>query len=86
MKKKGAGPLAERLSLHASLQRPRVLLVRILGIMGTDPGHAEAVSHRAQPEGPTTRIYYYVLRGFGEKKKKKKKKRLATDVRSGANL
>ena len=37
-------------------------------------------------EGPTTRIYNYVLGGFGEKKKKKKKKRLATDVSSGANL
>ena len=27
-----------------------------------------------QPQGPTTRIYNYVLGGFGEKKKKKKKK------------
>ena len=26
----------------------------------------------AQPEGPTTRIYNYVLGGFEEKKKKKK--------------
>ena len=26
----------------------------------------------AQPEGPTTRIYNYVLGDFGEKKKKKK--------------
>ena len=42
------------------------------------------VSHIAQPEGPTTRIYNYVLGGFGEKKKKKR--RLATDVSSGANL
>ena len=25
----------------------------------------------AEPEGPTTRIYSYVLGGFGEKKKKK---------------
>ena len=48
-------------------------------------GHAEAVSHIAQPERPTTGIYSYVLGGFGEKKKKKKK-RLATDVSSGANL
>ena len=47
-------------------------------------GHAEAVSHIAQPEGPTTRIYSYVLEGFGEKKKKKKR-RLATDVSSGGN-
>ena len=27
----------------------------------------------AQPKGPATRIYNYVLGGFGEKKKKKKK-------------
>ena len=33
-----------------------------------------------------SRIYNYVLGGFGEKKKKEKKKRLATDVISGANL
>ena len=32
--------------------------------------HAEAVSHIAQPEGHTTRIYNYVLGGFGQKKKK----------------
>ena len=38
-----------------------------------------------QLEGPTTKIYNYVLGGFGEKKKKKKR-RLATDVSSGANL
>ena len=34
-------------------------------------GHAEAASHMPQLEGPTTRIYSYVLGGFGEKKKKK---------------
>ena len=38
-----------------------------------------------QPEGPTTRIYNYVLGVFVEKEKKKRKeertkKRLATDV------
>ena len=33
-------------------------------------------------EGPTTKIYNYVLGGFGEKKKKKK----VTDAGSGANL
>ena len=49
--------------------------------------HAVAASHIAQPEGPTNRIYNYVLGDFGEKKKKKvKKRRLATDVSSGANL
>ena len=49
-------------------------------------GHAEAASHTAQPEWPTTRIYNYVLGGFREKKKKRKTKGLATDVSSGANL
>ena len=38
-----------------------------------------------QLEGPTTKIYNYVLGGFGEKKKKKRR-RLATVVSSGANL
>ena len=28
-------------------------------------------SHIAEPEGPTTRIYNYALRGFGAKKKRK---------------
>ena len=41
---------------------------------GLDPGHghghAEVASHIAQPEGPTTRIYNYVLGAFEEKKKK----------------
>ena len=46
-------------------------------------GRAEAVSHMAQPEALTTRIYNYVPGGFGEKKEKR---RLATDVNSGANL
>ena len=32
------------------------------------------VSHIAQPEGPTTRIYNYVLGSFGEKKKKEERK------------
>ena len=35
--------------------------------------HAEAVSHIAEVEGPTTRIYIYVLGGIGEKKEKKEK-------------
>ena len=39
-----------------------------------------------QLEGPTTKIYNYVLGGFGEKKQKEKKKRLATVISSGANL
>ena len=47
-------------------------------------GHAEAASHMPQL-GPTTKIYNYVLGGFGEKKQKKKGK-LTTVVSSGANL
>ena len=52
------------------------------GFTSSDPGrghgtahqaHAEAASHMAQPEEPTTRIYNYVLGGFGEKPKKRKK-------------
>ena len=39
-----------------------------------------------QLEGPTTKIYNYVLGEFGEKKQKEKKNRLATVVSSGANL
>ena len=46
-------------------------------------GHAEAVSHIAQAETLTTRIYNYVLGGFGENKKKKDWQHL---VSSGANL
>ena len=48
-------------------------------------GHAEVVSHIAQPEAVTIRIYNYVLGGFGEKKKKKER-RLATVVSPGASL
>ena len=44
----------------------------------------EAASHIAQPEAHTTRMYNYVLGGFGDKKKKKR--RFATDVSSDANL
>ena len=39
-----------------------------------------------QLEGPTTRMYNYVLGGFGEKKAGGNKRRLATVVSSGANL
>ena len=44
--------------------------------------HAGEVPHTEEPEGPTPRIYKYVLGGFGEKKEK----RLTTDLSSGANL
>ena len=36
-------------------------------------GYVEVVSHVPQLEGPTTRIYNYVLGGFGEEKKIRKK-------------
>ena len=51
------------------------------------PGHVEAASHLPQLEGPTTKIYIYVLGGLGRKsKKKRKRRRQATVVSSGANL
>ena len=59
--------------------------VQILGMdLAQLINHAEVASHVAEPEGPTTRIYNCVLRGFGEKKFVKR--RLVTDVSSGANL
>ena len=81
----GAVLMAKWLSFCAPLQWPRVLWVQILGTdlaplikpwWGSVP--------IAEPEGPTTRIYNYVLGGFGDKKREKKS--LATDVSSGANL
>ena len=52
------------------------------GFAGSDPRHGHGTTHQAmlrqhptaQPEAPTTRIYNYVLGGFGEKKKRKNKK------------
>ena len=35
-------------------------------------GHGEVASHIGQPEALTTRIYNYILGGFGEKKEKRK--------------
>ena len=65
------------LSSRALLLRPRVSLVRILGATWhRSLGHAEVVSHIAQPESLTTRIYNYVLGGFVEEKKKKEKKKI----------
>ena len=61
--------------------------VWILGVdMAPLASRAEVMSHITQPEALTTRIYNYVLRGFGEEKKKEREKRLATDISSGANL
>ena len=73
--------MAEWLSSHAPLQQPRVSPVRIVGVdLAPLISHTEVASHIAQPEGPTTRIYNYVLGGFGEKEKKRI---LATDASSG---
>uniref|UniRef100_A0A9L0S1D5 Glutathione S-transferase n=1 Tax=Equus caballus TaxID=9796 RepID=A0A9L0S1D5_HORSE len=36
--------------------------------------HIEAASHILQLEGPTTKIYNYILGGYGEKKQKEKEK------------
>ena len=41
------------------------------GFRQSRSSHAEAVSHTAELEGPTTRIYNYALGDFGEKKTKK---------------
>ena len=41
--------------------------------MAPPVGHVEVASHVPQLEGPTTKIYNYVLGGFGEKKQKEKK-------------
>ena len=69
--------------------RPRGQVLKFVGsasaaqcFTGLDPGcghstalsgHAEAASHMTQLEGPTAKIYNYVLGRFGEKKQKKKK-------------
>ena len=65
--------MAEWLSSHAALRRPRVSPVRILGTdMALLIRHAEAASHMPQLEGPATKVYNYILGGFGEKKQEKK--------------
>ena len=45
--------------------------------------HAEAASHILQLEGPTTKIYNYVLGSFGEKKEKLKIKKIEEDGNIG---
>ena len=70
------GLVAQQLNSHAPLWWPRF---HQFGFWAQSwhhsSGHAEAASHIAQPEGPTTRIYNYVLGGFGEKKKGKEKEK-----------
>ena len=73
MKRKiGVGPMAKWLNLCATLWRPRVSLVQILGadmapFIGPSWGGIPHATTRPQLEGPTTKIYNYVLEGFGEK-------------------
>ena len=68
----GAGPVAEWLSSTLCFSSPGF---HQFGSWAKtwhhSSSHAEMASHTAQPEGPTTRIYNYVLGGFGEEKKKK---------------
>ena len=67
--------MAEWLSSRAPLQRPRVSAGLILGVdMAPLISHAAGASHMPQLGGPTTKIYNYVLGGFGEKKQEKNKK------------
>ena len=66
-----AGPVAEWLSSHASLQGPGFRWFESWArTWHHSSGHAEAESHMPQLEGPTTKIYNYVLGGFGEIKEK----------------
>ena len=62
------------LSSHALLQQPRLSLVQILGAKWHhSSGHGEVASHMPQLEGPTTKIYNYVMGGVGGEKAEKKK-------------
>ena len=66
--------MAKWLSLRTPLQRPRFWRFGSrTQTLHHSSGHAEAASHKAQPEALATRIYSYVLGGFREKKKKKEK-------------
>ena len=67
--------MAEWLSSCTLLCQPRISLVQVLGTdMAPLAGHTDVVSHMPQLEGPTTKIYNYVLEGLGEKKQKKKER------------
>ena len=74
--KSSAGPMAEWLSSCAPLWRTRFQGFGSWALTWHhSSGHAEVASHIAQPEALTTRIYSWVLGGFGEKNKKKRKKK-----------
>ena len=64
--------MAEWLSSCTPLQRPR--FGSWAQTWYCSLGHVEAASHMPQLEGPTTKIYNYVLGVFGEKKAGIKKK------------
>ena len=73
--------MAEWLSSRAPLRQPRVSLVQTLGAdtWHHSSGHAEAVSHMPQLEGPTTKIYLYTTMYWGlwgEKAERKKEKKI----------
>ena len=71
--------MAEWLSLHTPLQRPRVLLFpKLVRTQHPSSNDAEAASYIAELEGPTARIYNCmlgVLLGEAEKKKRETRKR-----------
>ena len=62
--------MAQWLSLDTQLRWPRASLAGILGMEYCSSSHAEAESHTAEPEGPTTRIYNHVLGALGRRRKK----------------
>ena len=78
IKRLPSGPVVQQPSSHAPLWWPGVHMFKSWAqTLHHSSSHAEAASHIAEPEGPTTRIYNYVLEGFGEKNKKKKKEKIA---------
>ena len=78
--------MAKWLSLHALLGSPGFCQCGSWAwTWHHSSGHAEAASHIAQPEGPTTTVYSCVLGGFQEKKGEKEDWQ-QIDINSGANL
>ena len=78
--------MAQWLSSHTLLQGPGFCRFGYwVRTWHRSSSHSEAMSHIAQLEALTTRIYNYVLGGFREKKKKKKED-WQQMLSSGANL
>ena len=72
----GASPMAKRWSLCTLLGGPGFSWFGSWALTWhCSSSHAVVASRMPQLEGPTTRIYNYVLGGFGEEKKEKKKDR-----------